>query len=110
MPAWAADWVLVVDDETRAFHVDRSSITQSANYKVAWSRITYIELSSDVERSAALAEYDCTGRRLRFLQHNIYYRDGSNTVEAGDDVWRYVAPDTAIQGIFDLVCFGRLPQ
>ena len=107
VPAFAADWVLISNDELWGkVYIDRQSIRTMPNgYKRAWRKrdLTKVDDYGTIQ-SKVYDEYDCIQTRDRTLNMIIYKENGTlNTYNKISD-WNYVAPETKGETLLKFVC------
>lgn len=101
-----ADWVKACNTDETVFYVDINSKDELSNnhYKV-WIKMVFKDPTNVDYSTHSKIEFDCTNKRMRFLEIRDYYRDGSNdttgTIE-GD--WTIVNPETTRESLYKYVC------
>jgi hypothetical protein len=105
LPAVAANWVKVVQNDDKTAYLDTSSIATEEGYKTAWTK--WIYSSGDYTEARYLVLYNCESRKTAVRSGVMYKRDGTSISANANDYelkWEYVVPDTLGEDVFNAVC------
>jgi hypothetical protein len=107
--AQADDWILV--DKTakgNTFYIRAGSVQEIGDSRRAWVMTDYgSPLEGGDHSSVALQEFDCKGKRTRFLQLTVFSKPRAQDAresftEPGE--WNYIIPDSVMESLMILVC------
>jgi hypothetical protein len=116
LPASATEenWIFLSATKSRDFFIDSSSIIDvSAGRKTA--RIKQVLRNSsddpDISEIYVLVEYDCHGRRTRFLEGTAIFKNGNRETKRQVLEWSVASSSLSNDGIqIDYVCSGKVPS
>lgn len=115
LPAFASEenWIFLSATKSRDFFIDSSSIIEVAEgRKTAWIKhfLRNAPEDPDIKEIYVLVEFDCTGRRTRFLEGTAVFKNGSRDTKRKVLEWSAVSPPLSNDGIqIDYVCSGKVP-
>ena len=111
-----AEWKLITTHEDKSeFFIETTSITQVNQYKRTWIRVEMPENSQfAVEfKNRSLREYrefDCREKRHRQLTVTYFKKPNLTDTDTSENEikeWRFVAPKTVMEPIFNFVCKSK---
>lgn len=114
-PASATEenWIFMSATKSRDFFIDNSSIVEvTEGRKTAWTKhlLRNDPGDPDIKEIYVLVEYDCPGRRTRFLEGTAVFRNGRRDTKREVLEWSAVSPPLSNDGIqIDYVCSGKAP-
>lgn len=115
VPASASEenWIFLSSTKSRDFYINSSSIVDLAEgRKTAWIKhfLHNAPEDPDIREIYVLVEYDCLGRRTRFLEGTAVFKNGSRDTKRKVLEWSAVSPPLSNDGIqIDYVCSGKAP-
>lgn len=110
LPAQAADWVLVANDNLRRIELDRATMMPSdGGSKIAWGRIVLSDMQAakaGYKTIRALNRYECKSRSFSIVKR-IYLSADDRTLreeQVDSSVSTAVRPGTVDERFFNIVC------
>jgi hypothetical protein len=119
LEGWGADWQLYATTRTGHGSYDAEGMTRQSNGIVqVWTKLMFSdegkkdyvaglgETFKDVTYTICFEELDCDGKRNRVLQITAYSKEGKvvSTSSYDRNPWKYIAPETVNQALFNAVC------
>lgn len=112
LPAFASEenYIFLSATETRDFFIDSSSVIEVAEgRKTAWIK-QVLRDDPAIKEIYVLVEFDCPGRRARFLEGTAIFNNGSRETNRKVLEWSVGSHPLSNEGIqMDYVCAGQVP-
>ncbi len=71
----AADWVLLLEDDTARYYADRETAAKKGDVQEA-RELTIMKKHPEISRTLEVAEYDCTAGKRHVIQTLTYNNNG----------------------------------
>ncbi|WP_425304584.1 surface-adhesin E family protein [Sandarakinorhabdus limnophila] len=93
------------DDDSAIYYVDDSRIVFISQAIVQWwEKAEYKTHPNNWDHDISLYEANCSEGKTRAISINVYFTNGEKASTANPGPWRYVVPETVMEGKFNYVC------